>query len=196
MNLESLPYTEIAKIIIPGIIAFLSGRYLSRGSLNVTAARESFNELYNPMYKLLRPYIYKKMENDFKLKLLASELRNLLKNKEHLLINDLDVDLEILFNSLESNDREYQKMFNIVCFSIEQSYLKLKSRLGYSTRRNITYRIRDAKLARMKARLKRIDILIGELFFVIASIVLLILVSKMLYDLFVNTVNWITNLIS
>lgn len=194
MSLDNITYFEMAKIVIPGIIAFISGRYLSRGSQNLAAARESFNEVYSPMYKRIHPYLYKKMENSLELQIFIKDLKSIYTGKEHLLIGDFEYDFNVLIRYLEINDKDYQSAFNFVCFGIERTYFKLKSKLGYSTSQSISYRVRNAKLGRFKSRFNTLDILVGEIFIVVISLVLLVLASQQVYNFFVYIVNLVNSL--
>ncbi|NRS51971.1 hypothetical protein [Brevibacillus sp. HB2.2] len=191
--LEQLPLTEIAKIVIPGIIAFMTGRYLSRHSRNINAAQEQFDKAYLPMYKIIEPYLYSDNEDEREL-LIAVKLINQIANKnKHLVPEILRLELNSLVNRMESKDN-YAFLIDFVSWSIEKRYFQLLSILGYPRRIGIFNHMHAFSIRRLTARLRRLDLLLGKVILVLLFIPIFILISTFLYNLFIRVLTFIAGL--
>ena len=194
MEFVELPVSEIAKIVIPGILAFITGRYLSQYSRRATFSHESFYDLYQPMYNVVRPYLYKEPDDRAEFLIMLKILMKIVKNKEHLVIGDLRDDIEVLIHRCE-NSRFDKVLFDQICLSIERVHRKLKKTLGYPVQFGFFYLARHGSFKRLKARLKRLDLIAHQVFIALLMLFLLVIATNYLYGAFIDFVNWLTDLV-
>lgn len=189
LNLENLSLAEVAKIIIPGLIAFFSGRHIARRSIDTSVSHDSFHSVYNPIYKTIQPYLYKGSDDKSELIVVLKMIQSIAKKNNHLILEDFEPEVKELIGKIQ-DDKEYSQPFDLLCLSIESSHRKLKMKLGYPIQRRVFYHVQTSSMRRFKARVKRLDFMFAEFMFIIAGIFLFVLTSSILYNLMVDFINW------
>lgn len=193
-QLENLPFTDIVKIVIPGVLAFLTGSYLAKRTRSTSLSHESFHELYDPMFKAIKPYIYKTDPNKAELLVIIRIIKGIAKSKSHLVVGSLDDDITSLISSINNDNKNYLKDFDKVCWSIEKTYIKLKKALGYPTKRDLDYHMNNISVRRIKVRSKIIYSIFQQISFVLFSTFVFILLSTLIYNWVIDGVNWLISL--
>lgn len=191
--LEQLPISEIAKIVIPGFIAFISGWYFSRREQRKSFAHESFHKVYDPALKLINPYKYKKVRNPNELLIVLRLIHDTINKNPHLVRNDLDLLVNEAITRIQ-NKSNFDFLLDIISLNIENNHRKLKRQLGYPTPWGVNYVLRNSSWRRFKARFRILDSILAQIFIVICTMILLILVSSIVYNTLVTILKWISNI--
>lgn len=191
--IESLSLSEVAKILIPGLLAFFTGRHLALQSRNISSAKDAYTLVYQHLFNLMEPYFYKNPKDTREFQVVLRLGENIIKQHSHLINDDFKWAYEVLITRVNEG-RVFDRIQDIVCWSLEKKCFQLKSKLGYPTRRSLSYHIGNASFRRVRAKFLRLDRLAAEIGLVICSVILFVIISTFIYNGMVYIINLLSDL--
>ncbi|WP_099329873.1 hypothetical protein [Clostridium paraputrificum] len=127
LNFDNL--FKLLSIFVTAFTTYFVTKYTSNRPRTLEIKSKQFNNVYLPLYRMLRKDFNKNISKEVAIRY-SIKMKSILLNNFELAFPQLHDLNDLLFEAIKF-DKEYQSIFNKICYQINLDYILLKKTLGY-----------------------------------------------------------------